>query len=571
MGKFNLVDEPWISVLEKDNDERKEISLSEFFENTGKYRCLAGEMETQNFAIMRMLLAVIHTVFSRFDVKGAPLPGIVVDDKYVQTRSVDEDDLDEYADAAKENWFRLYSQKAFPEIMNQYLEKQKDRFFLFDDKYPFYQVNPEEMKALTDKCNNDKPTSVLGKNLNRTISESGNVKAFFAPLIEKTIGKTSDKTSTKDLMSEAELARWIITYQGYAGNSDKASIPQKEKQAVSGGWLFDIGGIYLNGKDLYETLVLNYIPVISVEGFIGHPQRPCWEKSGSENVDRICNGAFIDNFAELYTNWIRALHTNPDTNINEPVAVGSIKLPGIVHTSESIEPMTIWEYKEFKSGNGAFVPKKHEAKKSLWRSFGVIAMPSTTDGKEKHLRPRIFDQYELLIQASGERWTDTVGVSLIDNGDPKSLVPVDEICDNFQVNDLILTDENINGWIARINDAVETTKTAISEYEIFLKHIFEIRGIKEKTFKRINNEAEKIYSQIDLDFKAWLTSIEPRSSKDDKVRNWYSYLKKVLTIEAESVFENCSVRDMKGIEKGKRIMNVSTEHSLFMWKLNKIL
>lgn len=568
MGKFNLVDEPWILVLEKESNDRKEVSLSELFENTEKYMCLVGEMEIQNFAVMRMILAVIHTVFSRFDVDGNTLPGIVVDDRYTQIEPVDEDNLDDYIETARQNWFELYSQKRFPGIVTEYLEKQKDRFYLFDDKYPFYQINAEEKKVYTEKSTNNHPTHVYGKNLNRTISESGNTIAMFSPFIGETVGGKSDKRSTKDIMMEAELTRWLITYQEYPGNGEKAKL----KKDSSYGWLYNIGGIYLKGKDLFETLMLNYIPVISVEGFIGHKQRPCWEKSGSENVDRICNEVFIDNYAELYTNWSRALFLDPGTDMSGPVVVDSIKLPGIVQSNKFLEPMTIWRYQDSKTGESGFVPQKHEAKKSLWRSFGAVAMPSSISGEKKNLRPKIFDQYELLVKADGSRWTDIAGVSLIDNGDPTSRVPVDEACDSFQINDLVLTDENVGGWVMRISDTVDVTKNTISEYERFFKKILEIRRVKKENVKVIaDQEIERIYSQIDLDFKNWLASIEPGDSKEEKIKSWDLYLKRILVAKAERCFENCSERDLKGVKKNGKMINISTEYNVFMKKLNSIL
>lgn len=577
MGRFNLVDEPWIAVFDNKNGKRKETSLQDLFENARNYRCLAGEMEIQNFAVMRMILAIIHTVFSRFDVDGNPLPGISVDERCIQTEDVDEDDIEEYAEAAKANWFKLYSMNAFPGIVIKYLEKHRDRFFLFDDKFPFYQVNTEEMKTFIDKCNNDNPTFVLGKNLNRTISESGNVKALFSPLIEEMIGKKSEKKSTKDLMTAAELARWLITYQGYAGVGDKASLVKEkngedEKQNVASGWLYEIGGVYLKEENLHETLVLNYIPVIPIEGFIGRLQRPCWEKSGNENVARICDEVFIDNYAELYTNWSKVLNIAPDMNVEGPVVVSSIKLPGITKDSRSIEPMTMWKYYDSGKYKGKFLPERHEAAKSLWRSFGAVTLPSYSDSKEKYLCPRIFNQYELLIQTNGKKRTDITGVGLIDNRQKASLTPVDEVHDSFQINDLVLTDQDADGWVLRIADTVETTKTAISEFVLFIRHIYEIRGHKDETCrKKATDKAEEIYSCIDLEFKTWLSSIEPGMSKDEKVRSWHSYLKNTLLKEAEYVFDNCSVRDIRGIKKNGRIMNITTEYNLLIWKLNKLL
>ena len=95
MGRYNLLDEPWISVFEDQTDEKKDVSMLEFFRNAASYRSLAGEMETQNFAVMRFLLSVVQTVFSRVNFDGQPLSGITLDEKGIQTEPVDSDDLDD--------------------------------------------------------------------------------------------------------------------------------------------------------------------------------------------------------------------------------------------------------------------------------------------------------------------------------------------------------------------------------------------------------------------------------------------------------------------------------------------
>ncbi|MFR4963174.1 MAG: type I-E CRISPR-associated protein Cse1/CasA [Streptococcus sp.] len=40
---------------------------------------------------------------------------------------------------------KLWTNKRFPNIVNQYLMKKwRDRFYLFDEKYPFFQVTKEK-------------------------------------------------------------------------------------------------------------------------------------------------------------------------------------------------------------------------------------------------------------------------------------------------------------------------------------------------------------------------------------------------------------------------------------------
>ena len=77
--EFNLLTEPWIRVRLRDNTVR-EVSLTEALVSAQDYADLAGEMPTQNAAVLRLLLAVLFTVFSRMNAKGKPQPLAQSDD-----------------------------------------------------------------------------------------------------------------------------------------------------------------------------------------------------------------------------------------------------------------------------------------------------------------------------------------------------------------------------------------------------------------------------------------------------------------------------------------------------------
>ena len=70
MGRYNLLDEAWIPVLRKDTGAVESVSLITLFEKANNYRALAGEMKVQDFAVLRVLLSVLVTVFTRVDQNG---------------------------------------------------------------------------------------------------------------------------------------------------------------------------------------------------------------------------------------------------------------------------------------------------------------------------------------------------------------------------------------------------------------------------------------------------------------------------------------------------------------------
>lgn len=63
MVSFNLIDEPWIRVRD-DAGAVREVSLLELFSQAPRFRCLANDLPTQDFAILRVLLAILQRAIS---------------------------------------------------------------------------------------------------------------------------------------------------------------------------------------------------------------------------------------------------------------------------------------------------------------------------------------------------------------------------------------------------------------------------------------------------------------------------------------------------------------------------
>ena len=101
---FNLVTEPWIQVLDKDGNP-KEVSLLEVFENAASYQRLAGDMASQDLVILRLLVAILTTVYSRIDANGKNYEWLTLDEK-MHLKEAEEEDY-EYDDLVN-TWQFLY-------------------------------------------------------------------------------------------------------------------------------------------------------------------------------------------------------------------------------------------------------------------------------------------------------------------------------------------------------------------------------------------------------------------------------------------------------------------------------
>ncbi len=485
-------------------------------------------------------------------------PYIALDENYKQLEEVDEDDYEDYEEDLMSTWEILWSKGEFPSIIEEYLLKWKDHFYLFDDEYPFYQITEKELEER--EINRPNPTSVHPKNINRTISESSNKLALFSP-------KYADGNN-KNKLTEAEFIRWLILYQGYIGLSDKV-IFGNEKYEVpnSKGWLFDISGIILNGNNLYETLLLNFAICHPDEEYFLGVQKPSWESTGNEVVEKLLKRQPLNNLAELYTNWSRAIYIDPNTDTEEDFSINIVKLPEIEHQNQFLELMTLWRFNERGDNKGTYTPRRHIVSESFWHSFGIVFMPNK---QEELKRPGVIDwfhQIGLLIDKD-KVVIQTFGME--SDGNATSWVPVDEYYDYLNMSEYVLMDVVKAGWVPRITDEVENTKGIIEKtLGGFVREVKTIRNISNNDFT--NKILREAYYVIDQPFREWLTSIEAKKNKEEKVEEWRQQLKNLMIEQANKLVETAGSRDYRGVMNNRtdKYTNIAIAYNNFIYWLNQ--
>lgn len=554
MSRFNLLEEPWILVMTDDMGSSEEVSLIQVFENAHIYKQLAGEMPMQNFAMLRLLLAVLHTVFSRFDAQGVPYPYLVLDERFRQPEELEEDDWEEHEENLMATWEALWSRKSFPRIVVEYLLLWKDRFYLFDHSHPFYQVTKEELFKRPIKAGRGaNPTQIRPRTFNRTISESGNKIALFSP--------RHDVDANKDRMTEAELARWLVLYQGVVGTGDKAVYKDFEG-TNSKGWIYDIGGIMLRGRNLYETLLLNLALVHPEEEYRATIQRPCWERTGEEIITDLLLGYPVDNLAEIYTNWSRAIYIEPEAELDQDFTISTVKLPEIEHRDQFLELMTVWRSnKDFRT------PQKHQINASFWRSFGTIFLT-----KEQHdKRPGIIDWFYKIAKVTQETHAFIESYGMESDGNATSWLPVDEYYDTLDIDQYVLTDLQEDGWVFRIDGEVEKVKEIVDNtLRRFVNEVQAIRNVSGNDFA--NKVIQKAYYEVDQPFRNWLRSLKVNEDKDERIQEWRLTLRDLIRKQAEQLVQAASHRDYKGIiGKEQPLRNIATAYNQFDYWLNRTL
>ena len=551
MQRYNLLDEKWIQIASKDTVEK--VSIKELFAGAAKYKELAGDMKTQDFAVMRVMLAILHTVFSRFDSNGESYEFFEVDEEsFLQTGELEENDLEDYEDALYQTWIDIWNAKEFPKVVYEYLEKWRERFFLYDDKYPFFQVTKEVIEK--DAAGGGE---FYGKNINRLVSESNNKQAYFSPKDE----------SYKEYIADDELARWLITLQGYIGTSDKKKVGTAK--TYSKGWLYDLGGVYLQGNNVFETLMLNFVIAHNENNNLLKMQKPCWEAETMEkNIESYFHNR-IDNIASLYTAWCREIFIDPNRTNEDKFVCFIAKLPEIEHSDAFLEPMTVWKYNDTGEYKDKYRPRKHDVNKSMWRNFGLL-----TGVGEGTRKPGVIEWLNKLgdISESEELGFNKENITLcavcmLDDGNATSWAPIDEVEDTLNLKERVLVDTGDNGWIIRINKTITDTKAIIDR--ALKKFIFELLEIRNMEKSDVSKYVEQFYFRIDLSFRNWIESIDIDNDKDAKEIEWRNILKKAMKEYVDELVSSSGLRDYKGIETSTGVKNIATIYNSFLYKLNQ--
>lgn len=556
---FNLVTDPWLKVIEKQSNQERTVSLTTLFEHSQDYRQLAGEMHSQDLAILRLLLAILTTVYTRFDANGALYPWLEMGTK---TPTVDQgmyDDSGQHDLLA--TWKNLHQAGRFSEVVRQYLEKYQARFDFFG-KQPFYQVTTEEYDALVPE--NKRVAAGKGqvsvKQLNRRVSESAHSPAIFAP-------KSGE---AKNEIPLDELVRWIITYQNFTGVTDKTKVVTVEKFSNPAGWLYRINPVFVKGESLFETLMLNLVLTDTRKNDAEYVlQRPVWEVPTVQNyVDMRKKQILPDNLAELYTTWSRILHI--EWRDSGQPTIFSAGIPIFAADSALIEPMTTWRRDKKTNEYRPALKGLQSVGIAMWRNFGQYVKVKQVDDihepgiviwlrklKKEHLIAR---NAPLILNSA----------ALISDGNATSQSPAVELVDNMQLQADVLFDPEISDyWPTRIEGVIEQTQMVGKDYYHFVSDIGTIRNLEVRPFA--SAMSAKFYDRLNEPFKQWLAGLTGEDDRDEKINLWKDQLKEITNQAVTDVMQSPSPRDIKGISVEGKPLNIFIAKNRLMFNLRKHL
>jgi CRISPR system Cascade subunit CasA len=510
--QFNLIDSPWILVRRNDG-VIEEVSMLEAYERAAEFKELAGELPTQDVAILRLLLAPLYGVFMQKDVNGNERP-------LVRDYSEESEVLD--------RWKQLWAKSELPvDLIKGYLETYQGRFFLFHPETPFFQVADLQTK--------DGSYNAIAQIIADVPSRAE--RRFFS-------NRAGDSVTS---LSFSEAARWLVHLHAWDYAGKKAATVGGAPNGGGTGWLGKLGVVYARRKSLFETLLLNLVFSASDGSLLGGS--PIWEQPArtAKKEDRL-----PQEYIELLTWQSRRVRLLAEGDR----VVGILSSYGDVFEKEdtTCEQMSGWHVCSAGPQKGRLIPNLHRSDRSFWRDLHSL-LPQASgqkDGVSESRVPGIISWLALLRRKEliESARLDICAVGL-EYGSMQGVVQ-ELINDSITVNLQLLSDLG-SDWIVEILTLVKLSEDCVSYLGTFAKELAEASGDDDdKSLKAARVSAqEEMYFTLDREFKIWLAGIDPVTSNcDDERVRWVETVRNLVLAKGDELMLGCSSQALIGSNMG---------------------
>lgn len=541
--EYNLLDEPWIPVRLLDGTIT-EVGLLKLLQRSTDIADLACELPTQNIAIQRLVLAVAYRVATPLDA---------------------------------EEWLEQLEEGAPIEQMIDYLEKWRERFYLFGGQYPFMQV--ADLRTPKD--------TVSG--LEKLIADVPNGEQFF----------TTRNGKALERISAAEAARWVVHTQAYDPSGIRSgAVGDREMKGGKGypigpAWCGHLGLVWLKGKNFNETLLLNLVPADAGD-LKGVPVTTEWdwctweastpETSARGNYSRLDpKGTPRDLSIPKLLTW----HSRRIKLIGDSSGVTSVVLAQgdklAPQQMQRYEPQSLWRYSLPQSRNhkqDVYMPSKFKAGRALWRDLpGTLPVCEMIQGADKQPKREFLQSAVLSFHAElkssmlaedypTQMQIQAVGVTY----GPKEATVDDIYADELTLSVAMMRTER-EDLAAEVDRQVRLTEQVAVKVGMLGANLARAAGESgDGAGDGARDRAkEQFFSRIDDPFRAWLAQVDGRLSAREVGQIWASELRRYATELGAQLVASASSSAIIGRDTGWGFMNVSIAENFFRSALQKLV
>ncbi|MFI0350952.1 type I-E CRISPR-associated protein Cse1/CasA [Actinomadura sp. 9N407] len=468
---FDLTCQAWIPVLRADGTSDV-LSLREVFDQARTLRRIVGDLPTQEFALMRLLLAILHDA-----VEGPQ-------------------DL--------EAWEELWDGDLPIGRIEEYLDEHRGRFDLLHPQTPFLQT--PSLHTAKDEVSS----------LDKIVADVPNGAPFFTM-----------RGQGVERLEFAEAARWLVHAQAFdtsgiktgAVGDPRAKGGRGYPQGVA--WAGNLGGVLAAADDLRETLLLNLIAFDTATLQVDPKNdRPIWTRDvpTAKPLDEVEAARRPYGLRDLYTWPARRvrLHFDDEGVYGVVLAYGDALAPRNKH---ACEPMTAWRRSPFQEKKlkeaQVYLPRVHDQARSGWRGLGAL-IAGKADGFEQRqeaaaiVRPRILDWLARLTVEGPLPKDYLLRARLLGAvyGTQQSII--DEVIDDEVAMPVVLLHEQDSELGVEAIDAVSDAEDAVGILGDLAADLARAAG--DAADPRKDAARTLGFATLDGPFRAWLAALKPGES-----------------------------------------------------------
>jgi CRISPR system Cascade subunit CasA len=484
---FDLTSRPWLPVLRRDGSA-DELSLREVFVQAGDLRRLVGDVATQEFALLRLLLAVLH------DAIDGPR------------------DLDQ--------WQEVWENGLPADRVAGYLDRYRERFDLLHPRTPFFQT--ADLRTASGEIGS----------LDRIVADVPNGEPFFTM-----------RARGAERLGFAEAARWLVHAHAFDTSGIKTGVVGDPRvrggkvypQGV--GWAGNLSGVLVEGSSLRETLLLNLI-AFDTDNVRIDPARdlPAWRRGplGPAETDPVELSKRPAGVRDLYTWQSRRVRLVHDAQgVHGVVLAYGDPLPA--RNQHQKEPMTTWRRspaQEKKLGLAqVYLPREHDPSRSAWRGLGALVTGRVEGGEQRGeaaaiVRPRVLD-WVARLTVEGDLPVDFLIRARLFGavyGTQQSVI--DEMVDDAVAMPVVLLHERDSGLGQAAVNAVGDAEDAVTVLGDFAADLARAAGAETEAPKTTARDLG--FGALDGPFRDWLARLHPADGPHERRAAWQRQAHRII-------------------------------------------
>lgn len=531
--QWSLLTDPWIPVTQRDGTN-KEVSVLQALLDGQNISSITCDFPQGQFPIYRLLLAFLYRAYS--EALGAQQPDEI---------------------SLEDEWRRIWSQGQFDEdIIRSYAKQTEGGWYLLDLHRPFYQIPGLEYG--TDK-DYDPISSVLpdmpGKH-------------------EKFLFSMRAENSVSSIPYDA-AARLLVYLQGYdisgihtpvKGSTTARHGKEYPPHGMMGtGLLGALGGVYAQGFNLFETLMLNWVLVTDHKPLLVGADAPGhiddfapWDPdycipSPLMDTDHQASGVV----GELTWQSRRMLLIpTEDRSSIKGIRICFGDIPQVLNSND-LEMMTVWRYSAVQAKRHhisfpqlALMPNQHDPAKYEWQGLASlltsrpVKVKKTINGNSQEIpKPGIITwidsirdyikDHPLSSEAHGVPDIVTLHAEGIEYGSQSAVVS-SGIDDELELDSTLFGEKGVNrAYVNGVIGCVDQSEQSVYELTRFVHNLQVVAGSKNPD-NEIEEVEETAYHELDRIFRRRLRSMPGPDDMDEFLQGWRDEVHRLILALADS-------------------------------------